>query len=525
MTWAFDTEDNSQGHVYWVNFFNGVEHVPFSNPHRAAEWILEQRGDFWAVNLEYDLINLFGALLDKLCVLTYGGFGLLKANLYGRPVKFLNTLRHWPLSVEEMGERLGYPKLPFDPTSLPYCQRDTEVTWFFVRAMLGKYHELGMEDVSATLPGTALKFYLSRFCQVDYQRDPDPEVWRFLCHARYGGRCEVFFTRPVAGPVYEYDINSSYPAVMRSERFPDLSTLRKNVKRPRFESSEGAAWVTVKAPTVQYPLLPWKSPETGKLLFPIGTFRGTWTYAELREALRQGYQILHVHRAMEYDSMPSPFAEYIDFLYQKRQAVKGKDELMAYTLKIAMNSTFGKFGEEGDLQVISQGKRHTLSQVPKHSNMVWACYILAYGRLKLYGYMCQAAGKGDLLYVDTDSVFVRSRRKPFGEGSADLGALGFKGVHAYAHFKLPKLYRVDDHYRAKGVPVDRHHKEDPERLKREFFYDGIAEFLKPYRWLEAKKLKEQANVWRDVTKQLNASYDKRQVLGNGGTLPLRIGGL
>lgn len=523
MIWAFDTEDDSAGRVYWVNFFNGVEHVPFDHPHRAAEWILEQRGEFWAVNLEYDMINLFGPLLDKLCVLTYGGFGLLKATLYGRPVKFFNTLRHWPLSVEQMGERLGYPKLPFDPQNLAYCQRDCEVTWFFVRAMMDKYRELGMESVGATLPGTALKFFVSRFCQVAYQRDPDPEVWDFLCHARYGGRCEVFFTKPVESRVYEYDINSSYPAVMRSECFPDLSTLRKHVKRPRIDTAEGAAWVTVKAPPVHYPLLPWKSPETGKLLFPVGVFRGTWTYPELREALRQGYQILDVHRAMEYDPMPSPFAAYIDFLYTKRQAVKGVDELMSYTLKIAMNSTFGKFGEEGDLQVISRGTRYTLSQVPKHSNMIWAAYILAYGRLKLFTYMMRAAERGELLYVDTDSVFVRAHRKPFGEGSSDLGALALKGTYGFAHFKLPKLYRVDAHYRAKGVPLDRHNTADPERLKREFFYDGIAEFLKPYRWLEAKKLKEQANVWRDVTKQLNATYDKRQVLPSGRTLPLRIG--
>jgi len=121
--WAFDTEDNSKGQVYWVNFFNGVEHVSFDNPDRAVEWLFSQEGEFWACNLEYDLINLFGPLMDQVCVLTYGGFGLLKASIYGKPVQFRNTLRHWPMTVEEMGVRLGYPKLPFDPTNLDYCAR------------------------------------------------------------------------------------------------------------------------------------------------------------------------------------------------------------------------------------------------------------------------------------------------------------------------------------------------------------------------------------------------------------------
>jgi len=520
--WVFDTEDNSAGQVYWVNFYNGVEHVSFSDPHRAIEWILDQSGDFWAVNLEYDLINLFGPLLDKLCVLTYAGFGLLKATLYGRPVKFFNTLRHWPISVAEMGERLGFPKLPFDPTNLDYCKRDCEVTFFFIREMVTRYHELGMEEIKATLPGTALRFFLDQFCQVDHERHPDRHVWDFLAQARYGGRCEVFYTKPIKSTVYEYDLNSSYPFAMRTERFPDLETIQLYPKDPDF-AREGVASLSICAPSSQFPLLPYRRMDDGKLLFPTGSFTGTWTYPEIRAALAQGYSIRAYHGAIEFDSMDSPFRAYIDFLYRKRQEVKESDPLMAYTLKIAMNATFGKFGEEGDLQIISRGKRHQLGTIPKHSNMVWAAYILAYGRLNLYRYMMEASQKGELLYVDTDSVFVRADRPPF-RSSAELGALAHKGTYTFAHFKLPKLYVVDEHFKAKGVPLDRHSKTDPDRLKREFFYDGVAEFLKPYRWLESKKLKEQPNVWHTVTKQLQASYDKREVRKDGRTWPLQISG-
>jgi hypothetical protein len=521
MLWVFDTEDNSEGKVYWVNFFNGVEHVSFRDPCRAAEWLLEASGEFWACNLEYDLINLFGPLLDRVAVLTYGGFGLLKASLYKKPVKFLNTLRHWPLSVEEMGQRLGYPKLPFDPTNIDYCRRDCEVTWSFVVAMLQKYRELGMDSIAATLPGTALKFFLSRFCAVEYQRHPDLAVWEFLRESRYGGRCEIYYMRPVHGPVWEYDINSSYPSVMRDEIFPNLETFRAGIKRVRFER-EGVARVTVRCPPMPYPVLPWKSPENGKLLFPIGRFTGVWTYPELREALRQGYRIDRVHEAVEYDPMPSPFREYIDYLYQKRMEVKGHDELMSYTIKIAMNATYGKFSEAGALTVLSRGKRYELGQVPKHSNMIWSSYILAYGRLKLYRYMLEAAEKGTLLYVDTDSVFVRCPRAPFGAGSQRLGELAQKGCYQYAHFKLPKLYRVDDRYRAKGIPADRGHTADTDRLKRQYFEQGVAEFSKPYRWLESKKLGELANVWHTTTKRVNATYDKRQVCRDGKTWPIAI---
>lgn len=516
----FDTEDNSQGRVYWINFYNGVEHVAFDHPHRAIEWITAQSGVFWAVNLEYDLINLFGPLLDVLCVLTYGGFGLLKTSVYGKPIQFRNTLRHWPLSVEEMGQQLGYPKLPFDPTSLTYCQRDCEITYRFVQVMTEKYRQIGMDQVKATLPSTAMKFFLKHFCQVRWQRHGDPDIWRFLSQARYGGRTEIFYTKPVTGSIYEYDINSSYPYAMKTEQFPDLDTMVEGPKAPDFDR-EGIACCTVRAPDCSLPVLPYKAERQSKLLFPVGTLTGFWTYPELRCAMNAGYQMLRVHRAIEYQAIPSPFARYIDHLYQWRQQVKETDPLLSYTLKIAMNSTYGKFGEEGELTVISRGKKHTMRQIPKHSNMVWAAYILAYGRINLYRYLCEASRKGRLLYCDTDSVFVQTETAPFLSSSA-LGALQHKGTYQSAHFKLPKTYRVDEEIKAKGVPLDKQ-SEEPEHLKREFFDGEVAEYLKPYRWLESKKLREQPNVWRTVTKQMSAEYDKREILPDGSTCPLRIG--
>lgn len=520
--WVFDTEDDSKGRVYWVDFFNGVEHVSFDNPDRAVEWLLTQEGEFWAVNLEYDMINLFSALLDKICVLTYGGFGLLKASIYGKKIQFRNTLRHWPMSVEEMGKRLGFPKLPFDPTNLEYCKRDCEVTWIFIKAMFDKYYALGINEIKATLPSTSIAFFTEQWCKVNWYRHGDLNIWKFLSMSRYGGRCEIFQLNPIQGCIHEYDINSSYPAAMRNMPFPNLDTMVQGVTVPNWDKA-GVACCTVGSPPSEFPLLPYKDPVSRKLLFPCGVFTGTWTYVELKRALERGYTIFQVHRAVEYDLMPSPFAPYIDFLYNKRLEVKGVDELMSYTLKILMNALFGKWGEEGELQVISRGKRYTMRQVPRHSNMVWACYVLAYGRLAIYDGIIRASKVGRVLYCDTDSVFVKtnSKDKPFPD-SKDLGELSYKGFHTKAQFKLPKLYYAGDTYKAKGVPDDKQAK-FPGRLKKIFFEEGVAEFLKPYRWVESKKLHEQANVWREVSKQLQSEYDKRQALQNGKTWPLTIG--
>jgi len=521
--WVIDTEDDSKGNVYWVNYFNGVEHHSFNSSDRALEWLMRSEGEFWACNLEYDLINLFGALLEPLTVLTYGGFGLLKASVYGKPIQFRNTLRHWPLTVEEMGNRLGYPKLPFDPTNLEYCKRDCEVTWLFINSMFLKYEELGIEHIKATLPSTSLQFFTEKWCKVNWFRHADLGIWKFLARSRYGGRTEIFQLGEQRGYIHEYDLNSSYPAAMTHEEFPNLDTLRQVGKKVDFNKS-GVVSCLVKAPNIEFPLLPYKEPESGKLLFPIGTFGGTWTYVEMRKALDLGYQILDIYDAIEYDLQPSPFKEYMTFIYHNRKVVYVEDELMGYTLKILMNALFGKWGEEGELQVISRGKRYVMRQVPKHSNMIWASYVLAYGRLNLYDCMIQASKVGKLLYTDTDSIFVKTAtsKKPF-PGSNVLGELSFKKTHGLAHFKLPKLYRVESKYKAKGIPSDKKNPEFPDRLKKAFFEEEVAEFMKPYRWIEAKKLHEQANVWRLVSKQVNSEYNKRLVLKNGATWPLTIG--
>ena len=521
--WVFDTEDDSQGKVHWVDFFNGVEHFSFDNPDRALEWLMLQEGEFWACNLEYDLINLFGPLLDPLTVLTYGGFGLLKASVYGKPIQFRNTLRHWPMSVEEMGERLGYPKLPFDPTNLAYCQRDTEVTWRFVSAMFERYYELGIEEIKATLPSTSLLFFTEKWCKTNWFRHGDLSVWKFLARSRYGGRCEIFQTGQVRGNIHEYDINSSYPAQMRNQLFPNLDTMERGKTISNLEKA-GVAFCTVKCPSMEFPLLPYKGEQGGKLLFPIGTFQGTWTYAELRKALSLGYSILNVHDTIEYELMPSPFSPYIEFLYTERLRVNETDELMSYVLKILMNALFGKWGEEGELQVVSRGKRYTMQQVPKHSNMIWASYVLSYGRIALYDYIKKASNFGQVLYCDTDSVFIKTNQKtkPF-EGGKELGELSYKKSYKVVHFKLPKLYRADEQYKAKGVPKDKRNA-FPDHLKKQFFEGEVAEFLKPYRWMESKKVHEQANVWRTVTKQVQSEYDKRNTLLNGRTWPLTITG-
>lgn len=120
------------------------------NMHLDA-WIflkkLPKNSEVWACNLEYDLVNVFGDWLGRICTLQYTSGGLIKATFRDRPgLVFRDTLRHWPVGVKAMGEIIGLPKIDVAGKfiDIEYCRRDTEIVWRFVMAMIKKYDRLGL---------------------------------------------------------------------------------------------------------------------------------------------------------------------------------------------------------------------------------------------------------------------------------------------------------------------------------------------------------------------------------------------
>lgn len=62
---ACDTEDDSKGHTYMVNFFDGENHFTFRSTEAASEWLIALSRKYkkgvsvWLANSQYDIGNLF----------------------------------------------------------------------------------------------------------------------------------------------------------------------------------------------------------------------------------------------------------------------------------------------------------------------------------------------------------------------------------------------------------------------------------------------------------------------------------
>lgn len=560
---ALDTEDDSEGTPFIVNFYDGARHYTFVRDEERREdvqafrlrvwnWLYDQAAptkrmrkagveyegsniQVWACNAEYDLINVFGPWLGKMVTLQYVSSGLLRGMMRDRRVMFFDTLRHWPMSVEAMGDFLGYPKLARDFRSVEYCRTDTEIVYRFADQMIARYTALGL-DVRATLPSMALQLFSKNFHKREFTMLPE-EITDWLRQGYYGGRVEVFRFGSIPGPIRHYDVNSLFPSVMVEGRYPDPEHYAVT-SRPDF-GKEGMADVVLRLPPSEYPPLPVRGAQD--ILYPFGMVAGVWCYPEIRQAVADGADILSVTKAVEFRPMRTPFREYIEFCYAQRlQAQHALDNVV---WKLFMNSLYGKFGQKPGLEMIYDDRDITLKTKPSAAaNVVWSAYVTCLARLRLLAHLRQTT---ECYYTDTDSLFTPDTL-PI---SDRLGALKMEGVYASMEAVGNKMYAVSvseevlagmkpkdrkgyipegggiaTKYKAKGVkPVEVLPDGTVNHVARDFIRTGRATYRKPARFRESRKTSATANRWYEVEKRRQAIYTKRIIRQDGTTEPWDYG--
>lgn len=497
-----DTEDDSQGCVTIIDFFDGEDHSTFIGENcRYKAWghlRTVAPATIWAVNAEYDLINLFGPWIGKLTTLQYVKAGLMRASYREGSITFLDTVRHWPVGVEKMGEIIGLPKLSMPHLGcicddcVEYCRRDAEITWLYVDAMLARYDELGLTSIRSTLPSMAFQLF-RQFYPNEFPAIPD-YIKSAMRRGYYGGRVEIYQTNEIEGKINHYDVNSLFPSVMLDNSYPTVSSLSVT-SNPDF-NNEGIFEGWIHIPCSDFPCLPVRATE---ILFPHGSLYGSWPYPEVRQALADGGKILSCKQAIEFNETENPFDSYVKFCYQKRLESTSKIDSDFY--KLMLNSLYGKFGSHNEISVIYNDKESTLSGDSIQANIIWSAYVTSYARLRLLGFLRSASIN---YYTDTDSLFTPDELPT----STELGALKLEGTYSKTWFKGNKIYCVDGKAKSKGVP---------KAQAMEFFSTGRATYRKPSRLRESRRRGIQGNIWGEVSKEFRKEYTKRKIEKDGST--------
>jgi len=509
------------------------------------KWLKQQKEKYiYAHNVQYDLGNLFGRELDTLDV-TMVGSRMIKA-VWGNKI-FVDSFNIWVMSVKELGETFGLEKLETESMAddKEYVYRDVDI---IRKAMLFAWNfceQIGISHCPPTLGGLCVK------------------VWRHWggdnCHdsldlskaAYYGGRVELFKPQSDTETTQWTDINSLYPSVMMGEFPGPLAPTGKELKQ------FGVAKIDIQMPASEFSVLPYRSDE-GRILYPYGKFTGTWTMAEIQEAVASGGKILKVHEAWTTDESMRCYNEFVDRLYRCRKLSESEPEREFF--KRLMNNLYGRLGTGGEIsRTVWQTERNRHDGIPYGSKVLvnykmplgeevnWchAAYVTAYGRLRLLHFM-RTIGPERLIYTDTDSTIFDSPKgltPPF-ECNKELGEMKLElfckscrkkfrpnpkgccetpraseywpGVYTYA----PKQYKTGNLYKAKGVPKAK---------QKQFIEDGHAHYDLPFKFREAVAFYDRQNakrlsVWRRIEKVNHARYD-RKTLEDGRYFPCKVNAL
>jgi len=404
-------------------------------------------------------------------------------------IKVISTTNYFDFSLKKLGDDVGLQKLDTDPLRssrddlIRYCRRDVEILVASMRKYIAfnKEHDTGR--FSMTKASQSFAAFRHRFMDRRiFIHDCEPAV-QLERDGYFGGRTEAFFIgEATGGPFTFLDINSMYPAVMRSKPYPaklifytdtpEIDQLTKYC-----DSTCMIADVDLDTDRAAYAVR-----RDDKLIFPVGRFRTVLCSAGIAHALTH-HHIRKVHRLAVYQS-EYLFGSYVDYFYPLKQAYGLEGNTLYRTIvKIFLNSLYGKFGQKQPIteildapQFLDFQRRECFSVATgerwietrgfgkmihergekngSKSFVAIAAHVTEHSRFALWD-LLSFGGDQRVLYVDTDSLAIRSADLDrFGGFIHDqrLGSLAVDKVCERFIVKGLKDYETDGTIKIKGIP-------------------------------------------------------------------------
>lgn len=362
-----------------------------------------------------------------------------------------------------------------------YCRRDVEIIMRAVQHWADWLVTEDMGKMTLTVASQAMQAFRHKYLSERILIDTDADALRISRAAYHGGRVECFRIGAIRRPLYLLDINSLYPYVMATERFPlrlvattrELSTIDVQHVLKQYLV---CARVTCETVTPAIPLI-----VNGKLIFPVGRFDAYVSTPEL-QYLYEREQVLRVAEAAIYED-GRPFVSFVENLYERRIKAKTSGDLVqSGHYKLLLNSFYGKWGQNGvkwrdvgrvedqsigfwkcvnyDTGAVTHWRRYNgLMQLrdtepeSAQSHPAIAAHITAYARMILWALIRQATPE-HCFYCDTDSILVDEQgfeRVKERISESILGGLKVVGEYQQTFIYGCKDYVLDGKRTCKGI--------------------------------------------------------------------------
>lgn len=516
----------------------------------------KKRVFLYAHNLAYDTLVTGG--IKTLCKLGFRVvnffekgpvFLMTMQNEAGKKLEFVSSTNYFSESLASLGKTFGLEKLEYDYSggtledAKTYCRRDVEILKVAVESFRDfiKSEDLGV--LARTAAGQAFNAYRHRFMDYEIFIHDHEAALKLEREAYSGGRVECFRIGSFKGGFYDFDVNSMYPYVMLTYRYPTrLVSFRKRGDPEDLARLIDDGYLVIARCHVMTPELVVGCKLDGHFIFPIGDFWTSISTPEIKYLLERGW-IMEVGEIAVYEGAPI-FKRYVDYFYTKRLEAKSKgDKVRDKLFKLLMNSLYGKFGQTGEtweavgeadpeqVGVIEKidaetGKREVLKvfggtifkkvdeQESYNSFPAIAAHVTAYARMTLLNFI-QIAGPENVYYSDTDSLFVNEEGKnnllPYHDEKT-LGRIKLEAENDKLIIFAPKDYEFGSVKKQKGV------KKGSKKIAENEFETEIWPHLNSF--IREGLIAGYHNVKR--IKRLRRQYDKGWVLSDGRVVPLQL---
>lgn len=500
----------------------------------------------FAHNAEYDLTVIYDNIYTLDPEAIFNGKFICATNGHCRFADSMNIFVG--ASVDKIGKLLGMPKhdIKYDhwypcieSFHINYCLQDCRIIY---EALIRTFEFAS--DIKITQASLSMAYFRRFHLPFSIEHNDNT---KYFWDSYFGGRTEAFKIGKTHSHVI--DVNSMYPDRMKHEIFPNPKFLKLvyGVKPKEFikrylYNYEGCVFAEVSHKKTTFGFLPVK--HDGKLLFPVGRFKGCWNFNEFRFALEQGaIKIISIEKVVYAPGMESPFVKFVDHLYHERFRLDNEFEIDR--VKRFMNSLYGKFAQrvteehiyieniEKQINIIHDYQRRNLfiNFIPFNSERLdgflviktsrkvdtsfsipsFASYITSGARVVLLTKLLELE-KCRPVYCDTDSIFFEinngfeSTKKLGGWKLEDKTVTEIRGLKNYKYIDGG----VEKH-RLKGVP------KSATKIS-----DNTYEYFNLLKTKESLRRDMDAGIRIKRTKVITGKYTKRIVLENGETKPIEL---
>lgn len=357
---VLDIETDSTGHPTDLGVYDGSVYFYSSTVEQTVDYILKMPVDaiYAHYGIGFDFAVIYSELLRRVTsfdLAMAGSAGVFITIKVGKKtLHLLDSCRLMPASLSKLGKQFDVktPKKDLDgimPWLLSvedrkeyleadcYCLYQVlESFWSSIDSTFG-VNRKGKPFRSKTLASLSLKLFCDKYTKAGkifnpYKEQADDEQRSYFGGLVYVGAEHSY----LYDNVNVYDVNSMYPSVMSSFKYPysyHRSRVDKFIKnsvalwRCEYEFFNGIPFIfDIKSRSLSF---------SGECVIDSDTFSYVIS--------RGGY--LKILEGYIYERTDYIFKKYIQDCYTMRQKF-GNDSAMGYVSKILMNSLYGKFGEK-----------------------------------------------------------------------------------------------------------------------------------------------------------------------------------